>query len=463
MAGRIARAAGLLLGGLAAVPGAVAQGAPAPAPAPKPVPTLHAVFEEEVTETAEPGPAAKATLQAPPALSKVRHEVWLTAQAFAVSRSGLVVLYDFEKQRTFSWKEDGSMSVAHPLEAEVDFRASELRNRIGLAEMMKQFGKEEPAYDLFELETMLGMEKVRGGLRDRIGATDTGGVLAFTLDGAVRVRASGERRPLPEMFRASWARYVRYERRLHPGIADRLVMEPWIPGVLASRWTNVGKRFDSVLRCTLVEEAPGRMPVPPVPKAEADDPLAPVEALVATAKVPTREEAVAAAGELAKAGAPEDAVLGLLGWSMATGLDPSSEIRRLRSDAKTGPPIEAFLAGMGSPRSREEAEALMKWLESQARREYRGGYVLDILRANTMSGLGDVKGAVETIHGVLKAHPEVAGAWHDLGQVYRRDYDHWRGWRCFEAGLRLAPEHGLFQDVADLRKGLRTAFPEYFR
>ncbi len=110
----------------------------------------------------------------------------------------------------------------------------------------------------------------------------------------------------------------------------------------------------------------------------------------------------------------------------------------------------------------ERARKLLDGLENLKNREPRHAHLIDIWMANASVTLGESAVARDILIGVLLDHPEIAGAWSDLGWIYHRGFKVDDAWRCFEAGLRIAPDHPMLASVLELSESLRTRYPQFY-
>jgi len=110
----------------------------------------------------------------------------------------------------------------------------------------------------------------------------------------------------------------------------------------------------------------------------------------------------------------------------------------------------------------ERARELREGLENLRDREPRHGHLIDIWRANASVTVGEPEEALVLLIEVLGKHPEIAGAWSDLGWNLHRKFRVDDAWRCFEAGLRLAPHHPMLASVLALKESLRGRYPQFY-
>jgi hypothetical protein len=446
---------------LVAVFGADSEGA-GPAP---PEPVVHVVFEDVVRLDPEEGAKGPDGTKALPRKDTTRLDVWLGSRDFAVAASEGSEVYDFGKLRIHRWTSDGAESESGSMVGVIDGRLQEFEHRLKLAGMLRSMKKEMPCFGPINLETLFGVETEPGKWGGQITSREVEGTREFLAGGEILCRVALERRTLAPGFRETWIRFLRHEVPLHPAVLSAVGREAGLPVHLESRWLDPGLRKSRTLRLVTIEDAVGKFPVPPPLRPSVKEPIDRALAAGAMAVPPSREAKVKAAEDLRKSGHPVDAFLGLMDFTIATGKPISSEIQTLLADPAAKEAVTEVLSRLGAPTSAEDGDARADWLQARKASGYRNSHMLDIFSAGLLLRTGDAGAARarDLLLGVVGEHPELAGAWHDLGLIYRERFEGHLAWKCWEVALRLAPDHGILEDVRRIRAGLLKDHPEFFR
>jgi hypothetical protein len=389
-------------------------------------------------------------------------EVWLYSRGFIYSRADGFQLYDLPSARVAKWSTTGRGASFLTLDAEVDFRRLELYNRTRIRKVLASSGQSRPAFEPFAIETLLGMEQKKGALADQIERTDEEGVVVFTVNGSEVVRIRAGEKPVPEAYRASWVRFVRHRLRIHPLIRREVLALPHMPAEMKIRWVNVGRSFLQTLQLTHMGVSQALLPELPPPAGPGSDPLARALDAAKTAVPTSRKGMRSRLADLEKQGKWLTALLSLLEYSVATGDQPATEMRGLMSRATEKDQLNQLISRLPDLNDKDRAREFRDGLLHLKEREPRYGHLLDLWRANASVTLDEPQVARDLLIDVLSEHPEMAGAWSDLGWLFHRSFKVDDAWRCFTAGLRLAPNHPMLESVVKLRKSLRKDYPEFY-
>lgn len=428
-------------------------------------PAARLVFEEVLLDEPEEGTKGRDGAPLPPRKKEGRLELWLGARSFATADGAERALHDFDKARIHRWTEGGPGSESSTFYAVLDGALKEYEHRRKMAELIGIVDKKVRGFGPLELETLFGVESDGGKVRADIAVKESGGDRVFTAGAEPLSSFAVECRPLPPGLQASWNRFLRHEARIHPAVREAVGKDAGVPVRMEFRWWNATIRHVRTLKLVLVEDAAGKFPVPPAPRAPGKDPLERALAGARAAEPPSREAAVAASKERLEAGDPVDAFLCLLAHSFATGDRMSAEVRSVLGDPKAKEPVAELLSHMDGPGSPEEMIADVDWLLARKGKGGRNDVLYDLFAAGLLSKAGEKHSARarDLLLAVVEGRPDLTGAWHDLGFVYRERFEVDLAWRCWEAAIRLAPDHAILGDVHGIGRDLEKKHPDFFR
>lgn len=156
-----------------------------------------------------------------------------------------------------------------------------------------------------------------------------------------------------------------------------------------------------------------------------------------------------------------ESVLTILELALETGMQLPELGNALQNESD--PHVSQLRNALGRrPGSKEEARAMLAALLELRKAAGQRAHVVMTFEAATHRALGEYQQARELLLHALEVNPFLTGAYKDLGDVYVREYETSEAWRCWEAARRIAPEHGLLQDVRALEEMLAAEHPEYF-
>jgi tetratricopeptide (TPR) repeat protein len=263
-------------------------------------------------------------------------------------------------------------------------------------------------------------------------------------------------------LRESFLHFLVHHCQLHPQVRGRVADSGKVPALLSYRFYEHGP-WAITLRLRSVSRSPDAwtgLPAGFTRKADPRDPLAPVEEqfqrAVREARAPTKEDVTRRARESLRGGDALDAYLTSHEFFLQTGLlsrDLQSRIRQAADEE-----VRALLAALGGSDVRRLVEAAA----ALERRKPAKGYVLGVIRANALVKAGRTGEARELFQKALEANPYLAAVYHDLGNLYYRDFAMIWAWRCFEMARTLAPAHPVLRPVDQLQARLEKDFPEDF-
>lgn len=175
----------------------------------------------------------------------------------------------------------------------------------------------------------------------------------------------------------------------------------------------------------------------------------------------------AQAAELAKAAdaafaqhQPVDALLLFLESYLMTG--DASEGFKSTYSLLSADPSAAQVEEAIHPHTAEEAKASLATLADLRKTHPDRAEVIRIFEGNIHNNLGETDAAYEHLHAVLTARPAIAGVWHDLGGMFLNAYSANEAWDSWEMMRRLAPQHGMAEDIDQREAKLMQLYPEYF-
>ncbi|MCA9777685.1 MAG: hypothetical protein KC800_13245 [Candidatus Eremiobacteraeota bacterium] len=89
-------------------------------------------------------------------------------------------------------------------------------------------------------------------------------------------------------------------------------------------------------------------------------------------------------------------------------------------------------------------------------------HVLTIFQASHLLEAGKLPDAQAKYLEALQANPTITGAWKDLGEVSYGMFEAELAWQCWDLARKLAPNHGMLEQVDAFEKTLEERYPGFF-
>ncbi len=384
-------------------------------------------------------------------------------------------IYDFRAGRAFMRSGTAQELSDHNLHALVAFRVNELQNRVSLGAMFRAVGVKDArvSFDAFDSESLFGLQIPGVGTLDSPKAQPAcklrkgrQGLTEFVREGRVVAAYRHGTLAVPEEWRRPWERFLVYACSVHPSVRETLMKDGRIPQRLEYSAINTFQRSDYVVDFVSAEIGEERRPAEriageicrsPVPSKRLRDILA----RLPDSTAPSRQAAVEFADRAIHEGRAIDAMLALVEHTLQSGESMADEIRA-RVDVFNHDDRCRQYFSSGDQSSREACEQSEKGYAAIDRTALEKAYVIDIMRANALTGLNRLDEAEAFFLAALEANPFIGGVYNDLGGLYYGSYDMSAAWVCWDTARRLYPGHKMLEGVTDLEQRLQKDFPIFY-
>jgi hypothetical protein len=379
-------------------------------------------------------------------------------------------VYDFRSRRIIRLNLVNNLYSDRSLYSDIGFRVSELVNRMGIDAALK--ATKLGVQGRFDNESCLSLEMPPGFRqtepdpvieRTKLGATGW----EFCHDGHAAVEFVPAIAQIPGLFYRRFGGFLRHECCIHPEIIREITASGQIPQRLVVRWHYWTVSTTSSFELTSVAYAEKDSTVlptdatPETPSGALGRVLALVRDEGRSTHRPTRSEA----GQFADQAIAEkkylDAGLALIEYGLQSGEQPADEMRAHSKEFQGDESWRRYLASFDQS-TKEACQNSLKVNGTLDRTKLKKGYMLDLQRADLLMQVGHAKEAEELFLHVLEANPFLTGVYHDLGQLYCKEFEQSTAWVCFDTGRMLYPSHPIMRDIDALEQRLRHDFPEYF-
>ena len=275
--------------------------------------------------------------------------------------------------------------------------------------------------------------------------------------------------------------FLAYDCHIHPGIRRQIAASGQIPRQLIVHWHEFNTQGTATYRLMSAEQVKtdsSALPANARPAQHPGDPFYRVLFLVgdeghSTHRI-TREDAVDFANRAVGTKHYLDALLALIEYGLQSGEQPAAELGKHMAEFRSDAQCRLYLTAVHQPiPSKEGARKCLASCESIDRGSLQKGYMIDLQRADLLAQLSrggvktdaqikEFKTAEQLFIKVLGANPFLAGAYHDLGQLYFDGFAHEKAWMCFDTARRLYPDHPLMKDITALERRYERDFPDLF-
>ena len=361
-----------------------------------------------------------------------------------------LAVFDFKLRRILRVS-PAQVFINDSLYAEVWFRAVELRNRLGLSQMMSKAGITPPAAatdssDAFWIESDLGATAPQAP-QPQLQQLDDQGRMRWLLKGEEVAAVRYDGRPLPPEIRGALRRFWPRFTQMHPQIADALAASAHLPAELwvkqkpfgkepvMAHWKLLSSHWEAAARYPL---APGLIAHPTSEDGAYPEIFATLASAVAERKLPPSEDVYIMRAEAALG---RNAGLEALTWVLEMGLAQG------RSPGCQAPDASQYcqLSRRAGPLAKSDprtALAFMKQSPDEIDRpqfnELPNAYLLRLLWATRPPGKGVSRNESERdLLAALKASP-VANFCKDTGDFYVAAWHPFIAWQVWDLGRSMA-------------------------
>ena len=138
-------------------------------------------------------------------------------------------------------------------------------------------------------------------------------------------------------------------------------------------------------------------------------------------------------------------------------MDASSNRCRLKAKTKS-PIIKKFVESVG----RLSQEDYKSWIAVVGNQDKSLLPTLSYLYADMAMTKGWDVDTYRLLVLAIKADPYLSGAYLDLGRLFIQEFQVAAGWKCFEIGRMISPEHSQLKVIDKLMNDLERDFPDFF-
>ncbi len=363
---------------------------------------------------------------------------------------------DFETKRQYQDSDDGVREVS--LYADVGFRALELPNRLMLSQALNSAGLEVPpsvmqgpviAEHLFAMDA----PKSEAEPAKESGRWVYGENLLF--EGSTKGEA------LEAAQSRAFVRFLRYYGGGHPVILDELEKASIVPEKFTLVIYNMARtrRIDFTLESMNLLQ--GKLQPPSGEQAPPEGKFEPL--IAATSQLPSSEvekkwdECLQEAIKSAERGEALQSFLAFNEYHLASG-KPLDQFMSKHTDLySSNPELQKMARALrqGAPESLEVFEELKSAAGPRA-------HILTIFQASHLLEAGELPDAQAKYLQALEANPTITGAWKDLGDVSYGMFEAELAWQCWDLARKLAPNHGMLEQIKSYEKMLEERYPGFF-
>ncbi|MDO8049268.1 hypothetical protein O3301_12420 [Janthinobacterium sp. SUN211] len=420
-------------------------------------------FHVSVTTEREKFPGVKSRL---PAQEVEENDVVLGQQYISVSDGKTLSVLDFSTRRRYVIDKAAGTYEQYSLFDVVGQRQSEMRHRLGIADVLtlaKRADHVTPqAYEEQALSVRAG--KVRGRLVPNI----LDGEVLWSLDEHPLLRLGPAHIAGDGQDSKAFAQFLRYTWGGHPLVLKMFADSRQIPmqfllyyrevgGKLTRRFRVSGVQADAPATFTLQGYRPGR--------AGAGAPLLERVLDQATRLQPLAAEAhpaMRAQAEQAFAGQrPFAALLIMMEDNYSTGAPVGKLSPQQRLALETNEQAQQLIRAL-SARDEDAIKAGLAAIQALRAQVGKDQPMLTLFEASMRGKAGQWPEAIALHLEALQARPQLAGGYKELGDALYAQFDTANAWRSWEAGRTLVPTHRLFASVNRREQELLTGYPVFF-
>ena len=386
-------------------------------------------------------------------------------------KEGLFTYHDLKNEMIFKYSAD-TLYGAVPLFSVLDYRIAEYKNRTFLTNMLQAGGVGSAFGSLANLESIFGIEDQKNNIQDSIDVKTIDNTKIYSFNNNELVRVQYSKTKVPNDYVESFAKFLTYKTEIHPSIKEDLVKTKLVPSFIQYSYTNVAIKTINTFRLQEAQTV----------KNEKSDILDKERFLVQrnTFKMGGVIDSMMnytlfntvqpidsmlyfnEAKNLSEAGKNLSGLLRLFEYLLATGNQPTDQIREIIPKQAADSLLATFVFCLNSPKSKEEAESKILQLNGLMNQDIIYGYVMNIFAANYVEPI-DQNESISYFYKALSRNPDITGAWLDLGKIYASRYSYDDAWKCFGIMLNLKSDHPMAQEIVDRKEKLKENYPDYFK
>jgi len=114
------------------------------------------------------------------------------------------------------------------------------------------------------------------------------------------------------------------------------------------------------------------------------------------------------------------------------------------------------------PKSKEEVEKSIKFINELAKQNLKHGYVLDVFLANIYGSQKSYSVAFSYFDKALSHNPFMASVYIDFAQLLSEDYKIYLAWQCIEAVKDFMPGYNRLRFAKEMEERMKQLNPDFF-
>lgn len=380
---------------------------------------------------------------------------------------GQKIIFDFPNKRCFQLAVQEGRYAQVDLHAPMYFRIMEYKNRQVLGKSLKEAGADSMNLDnTFNVQNLLAIDDPDGGDKLKVEEKTSEHTTHFFYGGYERASCTPSEFSVEPLFKQSFARAMAQLFTLHPSIRTAILTMN-IPKELRYSYVDFALTESFVYQLKECKIVPSSVPVPPANYTPLNlgelQPVMDAFATLGTSPKPPEKDKVRDTFKmLAGRNKRMDAFLALEEYFLTTGEQMEEEFGKITSDLKDDPDYRKFVFDLYSEQNPEDIRRALQSLESIKRTSLTNAHIIDIMRAHDYEALDDSGKARELLISVLKRHPTITGAYHDLGTNYMKAFQMEQAWYCFNMADKIVPHFDMMEDIHKLNSEMEARFPEFF-
>jgi tetratricopeptide (TPR) repeat protein len=418
-------------------------------------------LEASVESQPIPERVAQLKLAQPPAAKAWKEKILLDADRVVVEDGEHRIVIDLAARRRYLVDVKAGTYTEWSLYANPGFRVYELENREALAR-----SKDEMA--LAEHELSIAHARTPGMLEVAASAD----AVEFKVGELAIFRMSREGSAISDRDARSLGRYFRYFKGGHPSALAALEAQKNLPAQVVMT-SNPFQAMRTTLRFSVIpaDQAPraslqGLRKIAPAGLKGLPDELAraafrisgETEAVIARRAQDTYRQAA----KYWQEGNAPAGFFASLEYNLQKGVLENDLLIHNRPAVTGSRELAGVLPHLGNSKDKEAAERAIAALRQGRAAAGPKAYVIGIFEANHEIVAGRPARAHALFVEALRANPDIAGVWKDLGDLLYRQFMPAEAWLCWDTGRKLAPQFGNFEPVNRFEQQLARDHPEYF-
>lgn len=373
-------------------------------------------------------------------------------------------IYDYNKKRIYRLNSKSNTS----LYSVIAFRLSEAQNRLYLGSILSK-ANVPPLINQPSIIDHTFSIKSHTPLTYTVSNTTENGIVSFISSANILSSFSEKTIPAEPANLKGFIMFLRYEYGIHPDILDRITSQKGIPKKLIIYDYNLNDKDKVTLELSSIRDINSKKLKKALKRqdkislGDKSDLGLQIDSLKPNQKKVSQyvDNLLKSADSLYKKEHYIESVLAYLEFSILTGKNLPEGFLNKKESFMEKDSVKQLFASINPGKEEYMLGAIQKLIHYQQTAQKHQA-VLYLFEANLRLSEGNPRLAKKLYLKSLKLSPYLVGAYHDLGNLFSKEYDMQSAWACWDIARKVMPNHNILKEISKNEVFYEKTFPEYF-